>query len=840
MVFGGGSIGGNVIGAGIAFTIKDFFSQAADNLIRKIGSIDSVTERMVTRVERNMKRLRIGLAGMALGGAMLLPVGMAVKTSMEFNQVMSEVIAKTADGAENFDRLKGKAIELGKETKFSAMEAGQGMTFLAMAGFDAEQQLQAMPGLLSLAAAGNTDLALTADIVSDTLTAMNMSAADTARMADIMALGANRANTSISMMGETFKYSTATANQLGVSMEVLTAMTGMLGDIGLKGSVAGTAINQMLLGFTKIRTSDKALAALEKLDLSLSDLTNKNGDLKDMTDLIPLIANRVKGIHGNIAQTNILQDIFGLRGAKGFAAFLKEGGKDLRSFVTELENSAGAANRISKDMMDNLAGDITIFKSTLESTLIGIGDSIEPYIRPIVRFFTGLINLIGQFTSTRLGGFVMFVVTALGALILVGGAVLSVVSLLGMLSAKAALGFAAMGMAQVGATFATQGLTAGMVALGAAIWTALAPILPIILAIGAALAVVASGYFAVKKANSEFNEVLEDTNKKASGFKGLMQRIGGVFQGAMEIWRSATEEGFTLSDKMYQALSAMGILEFVVNLGTWIVRIKNFFRGIAEVFSYLYVTVKDFVKTVYDYIKPVIDGIFDKLGFSIGKATSKMETWKKVGKVVGIFILSVLAPALIMMATAALTVVAAFATAVAVMYVLYRAIMITYAVLRAFVEFFAAGFMLIYDVVESFVMFFVDLFNGATFRKAGRNLVNGLKNGILEAWDSLKALIIKLISSLPFGEKVLGYLGIETTEDTSNSPSLTRDTPQSASVQRLQEQNAENARLKAEASQPVVLDQSSITEKLISQTFILDGEEITGSVLRRMDTEASR
>ena len=767
-----------------------------------------------------------------------MPFSKATQTSMEFNSVMSEVISKTHEGAKYADQLKNKAIELGKATKFSAMEAGQGMTYLAMAGFDAEEQMQAMPGLLSLAAAGNTDLALSADIVSDTLTAMGLKAKDTGDIADIMALGANRANTSISLMGETFKYATATANQLGVSMSELTAMTGMLGDIGLKGSMAGTAINQMLLGLTQIGGSEKAQKALGKLGLTMSDLTDSNGNLKRVTDIIPLLANRLKGIEGNVTQTNIMQDIFGIRGAKGFAAFTKEGAKDFNAFVEELRNSSGSANRIAEEMLDNLAGDVTIFKSTLESTMITIGSKLEPILRPVVKMFTGLVDLVGRFIETPIGRFVMYLVVAFGALLLVGGALISVVAVLGMLSAQAAIGFGAMGMAEVSAAFATGGLTAGMSALGVAIWTALAPLLPFIAAIVGVIAVVGGAVVAAKKANNEFQKVLEDNTKAEKGFKGFVQRVGGVFEGIKHIWRSATEEGFTLSDKMHSALESLGILDFVVNLGTWIVRIKNFFRGIKETFTDAWDMVKMFAKQAWSYLKPLINNVFDKLGFSLDKATSKMEYWKKAGKAVGVALLIFLAPVFLTLLSIAITLTITIGSVVLAMYLIYKAAMFVWSGFKFMFKNIAIGFQLVWDIIKSFYQFFVDIWNGEGVKEAGSNLVNNLLNGIKGAWGKLKSNLIQLVSELPFGDKILGSLGVETDNELSNVTKTTD--PEGGPIEKLKNATTENNNLRSEKTQPQFIDRTITKERLVNQTILLDGDRIAKKVTEKIQEEVTR
>ena len=106
-------------------------------------------------------------------------------------------------------QLTATARELGEKTMFSATQAGEAMTYLGMAGWNSQQIMAGMPGLLNLAAASNTDLARTADIVSDDLTAFGLSAEHAGHMADVFAKTTTKTNTTVEMMGETRRTSSA-------------------------------------------------------------------------------------------------------------------------------------------------------------------------------------------------------------------------------------------------------------------------------------------------------------------------------------------------------------------------------------------------------------------------------------------------------------------------------------------------------------------------------------------------------------------------------------------------------------------------------------------------------
>ena len=176
--------------------------------------------------------------------------GECVKAAEDFSATMSTVEALSGASASEMEQLTAKAKNLGATTKFTATEAAQAMTFMGMAGWDAEQMLDGMSGMLDLAAASGSDLGLTADIVTDNLTAFGMKAEDTAHFADVLAAAATNSNTSVEIMGETFKNSAAVAGALGYSVEDVSTAVGLMANAGVKGSIAGTSLNSIVLSAT--------------------------------------------------------------------------------------------------------------------------------------------------------------------------------------------------------------------------------------------------------------------------------------------------------------------------------------------------------------------------------------------------------------------------------------------------------------------------------------------------------------------------------------------------------------------------------------------------------------
>ncbi len=647
-----GTFSGGGLGMGVAFTLKDQFTATSQKIKTSMKGLEGQSDLMAKRVNSSMQLMTAGAQTMMAGGILAAPFIIGISKSMEFNKTMSEVFAKArVEDQITKDILSENALKLGSDTKFTATEAAEGMTFLAMAGFETNEILEAMPGLLSLAAAGNTDLALTADIVSDALTAMGLEADQTGMFADQMAATVTRANVDIAQMGEALKYTTATAKSLGVTTAELNAMLGMVGDIGIKGSMAGTTVNRMLTHFGKITTTTKGLNALETLGLAPEQMKDAEGNLRSMTDLIPLIGDKVKAlgggqlptfdedgnlIKGNIAQLQLLEDMFGHTGKKAFAAFITEGGKNFEDFVATIEGDIGAADRIAEQMMDNLAGDFTKLQSITEAVFIRIGNSVESSLRPVVQVFTKLLTLFSSFIQSKIGQIVMKITAGFAAFLLVAGAVAGVVGLMQYAfyslapaiwsSVAPLLPFIAIGLALIGVVLALQ--------------YAFNSANPYIIAFGVALmfamgtfGMIVGGILLIQRTIKEFNNKSADELGKQGGIIGAFEKIGGIIVGIKALFNSFNSKDgkFELSLELENKLDKVGVLQTIHNIGTWLVRAREMYIMFKDTmlkgFSKAKIIITDFLKS----IEP-LTGKFEKWDTLVNENTSSLEKWKKYGE----------------------------------------------------------------------------------------------------------------------------------------------------------------------------------------------------------------
>lgn len=204
----------------------------------------------------------------------------AVKTASDFDTAMSKVQAISGATADEMEALRAKAREMGSQTKFSASESAEALSYMAMAGWKTEEMLNGLEGIMHLAAASGEELATTSDIVTDALTAFGLTAKDSARFADILAAAATNSNTNVSMLGESFKYAAAPAGTLGYSAEDVALALGLMANNGIKADMAGTSLRNLFNRMAK-PTKESAMA-MDTLGVALYNDEGKMYSLREV------------------------------------------------------------------------------------------------------------------------------------------------------------------------------------------------------------------------------------------------------------------------------------------------------------------------------------------------------------------------------------------------------------------------------------------------------------------------------------------------------------------------------------------------------------------------------
>ncbi|MDX8151088.1 phage tail tape measure protein [Patulibacter brassicae] len=330
--------------------------------------------------------------GAVLGGGAAFGLASLAKNALDFEQQMATVRATVGGSKQDFNDLSDLAIKLGADTKFSASESAVAMDILAKAGFNTRQVMAALPGTLALAAASGADLATATDIQASSMRAFNLEVEQAGHVADVLSLTANKSAVGVTDVGEALKYVAPVAQTAGQSFEDIAAAIGILGNSGIKGSQAGTTLNAAILRL--IKPTKAAEAALHSLGTSSKELYGPNG-LRPLPDILAELvagAEKLPKAEGLRALTTI----FGREPLPGLTTLVDKGAPALRKFSAELENSDGAAKRVSKTMQENTKDAAEQFFGALESGAIQIQRRFSPTIQ---RAFNDASKQIGDFAD---------------------------------------------------------------------------------------------------------------------------------------------------------------------------------------------------------------------------------------------------------------------------------------------------------------------------------------------------------------------------------------------------------------------------------------------------------
>ena len=309
-----------------------------------------------------------------------------VDVGSSFEAGMSKVQAISGASGSSLEALTAKAKQLGASTKFSASEAADAFSYMAMAGWDTQDMLDGIDGILNLAAASGEDLATTSDIVTDALTAMGYSAGDASHLADVMAAASANANTNVGLMGSTFQYAAPIVGALGYSMEDTAVAIGLMANAGIKGDKAGTALRAML---TRLSAPPKECAAeMERLGISLTD---SEGNMKSLDAVMGDLRTAFAGMSES-EQTAAAKHIAGANAMSGLLAIVNAAPSDFDKLTKAVKDSDGAAANMATTVQDNLQGDLTTLDSTLEGLGIAAFNYVQGPLRSTVQTVTGFLS----------------------------------------------------------------------------------------------------------------------------------------------------------------------------------------------------------------------------------------------------------------------------------------------------------------------------------------------------------------------------------------------------------------------------------------------------------------
>lgn len=402
-----------------------------EQVARQQQRVNEAKERLARGQALTSSMAATGATGLAMGTGALYTGAKMMAPGIEFDATMSKVQALSRLGKDDeaLAALRQQARELGEKTMFSATEAAQGQSFLAMAGFKPEDIVASMPAMLDVAKAGDMELAQTADIASNILTGFSLQATDMTRVGDVLTAAFTRSNTSLYMLGETMKYAAPNAAAYGQDIEIMAAAAGKLGDAGIQGSMGGTALRAIL---SRLAAPPKEAAkALDQLGIKVKDA---QGNMRPLPDLLEEIHDRTKKM-GNVQRGGLLKHIAGEEAGAAMTVLTQQAGSgELQALIATLREAQGEAAATAKTMGDNLVGDLDELSSGWEDLGIQLQEQQNGALRGLVQSVTGLVGSIKAWTvaNPELTSGLIRVAAVLAVVIAAGGALtLMLASILG-------------------------------------------------------------------------------------------------------------------------------------------------------------------------------------------------------------------------------------------------------------------------------------------------------------------------------------------------------------------------------------------------------------------------
>lgn len=359
----------------------------------------------------------------------------AVKMASDFDDSMRKVKAtmgdnlgsSTKEANTNFKALREEALKLGSTTAHSASDASGAMKELAQMGYDTNEILAATPIVLDAASAAGLELDFVAKTIASSMNQFGVEidkeGKNVERFGDVMVKAGQISGTSMDEIGQALEYVGSSASNAGMDIEQTSAYIGILGDNGIKGSKAGTALNAMLRDMkNKVKDGN-----LEFGDFNVA-MYDSNGEMRDMTDIMVDVEKGLEGMSDEQKDAAI-NAVFGTQSQQALNAILGEGTDKVKDYEDQLKNANGTSKKAAEEMEGGIGGAFRNLKSATEGLAIAFGDVLAPMVQKVAEF---IADLFLKFTELSDGQKKMIVgvlaaVAAIGPLLMLLGGITSIV-----------------------------------------------------------------------------------------------------------------------------------------------------------------------------------------------------------------------------------------------------------------------------------------------------------------------------------------------------------------------------------------------------------------------------
>lgn len=402
--------------------ISDSLAGPAESAGSKAGKVSGVA--MAAAAGKAMKS-----TGAKMTAGLTLPLLAAGKAALdvgiEFESSMANVSAISGAAGSDFELLRETAMDFGASTKFSASQAADAMGYMALAGWDTQQMVGGLGGVLDLAAASGMGLAESSGLVTTTLAAFGLQASDSAKLADLLAYAQSNSGTTAAQLGEAYRNSAAALNAAGQDVETVTSLLGMMANENLVGSEAGTALAAMMRDITS-KMDDGAIAIGD----TVVAVADAEGNFRDLTDILADVDAATQGM-GDAQRAAALSSTFTADSMRGVNILLNEGVGTAAAFEESLRGAGGAAQEAAAIMGDTTEGRLLEMQSAIDTVAIKLSDALMPAVSVVVEHVTQAASAFAEWFGSLDEGTQTAIIAGVGLIAVAGPIVTIIGSLVG-------------------------------------------------------------------------------------------------------------------------------------------------------------------------------------------------------------------------------------------------------------------------------------------------------------------------------------------------------------------------------------------------------------------------
>ena len=396
----------SIVEVGVAMVLKDRFSQEA-------GKISGSFRTMMNDMNTWNRGIQMSASntmdfGMQLVGGM----ARAYKYSAGVqNEVWTASKIAGATIAEQREMLQ-LAKDVNEITPLTASDVASGQRYLAMAGnkFDAiKEMIGPASKLASIFTMPVGQKGGVADLITNIMSMYQIPMGEAARVTDDLYTAVTNANISLTDLAQSISYAGADMATAGVDLRQTAAAIGVLGDMGIQGSMAGTSLANMIryLQLSLVNQKKKGYNALADLGLSPDEFFDAQGNLIDLYTIYQKFAKAAVDLPSRI-ETPTFFNIFGVRGNRGMLPVLRDiaSGRDkMGKILATYDQNIGAVNRLNEERLKTDAGVIDQFESSIENLTVTAGAALGRIFTPVLNVGNSIIKVINSISETWVGSF---------------------------------------------------------------------------------------------------------------------------------------------------------------------------------------------------------------------------------------------------------------------------------------------------------------------------------------------------------------------------------------------------------------------------------------------------